>query len=84
MVVFTLEKPHWGCIFRFCILIGLLQCKDEPTTIVNPLSYATEIIIEIKQFNPGRLAFNPFIASNRIYMVFPLRDTFTIENGLSG
>ena len=30
-----------------------------------------EIIIEIKQFNPGRIAFNPFIGNNRSYMVFP-------------
>ena len=37
-----------------------------------------EIIIE-KKINPGRIAFNPFIASNRSYVVFPLRDTFTIE-----
>ena len=45
-------------------------------------SYATEIIIEIKQFNPGRMAPHPFIASNHRYMVFSLRDTFTIKNGL--
>ena len=49
---------------------------------LNPLSYVTEIINEIKQFNPGRKAFNPFIASDLSYMVFPLRDTFTIENAL--
>ena len=28
------------------------------------------------------MAFDPFIASNRRYKVFPLKDTFTIENGL--
>ena len=33
----------------------------------NPLSYAKEINIEIKQFNPGRMAPHPFIASNRRY-----------------
>ena len=27
----------------------------------NPLSFATEIIIEIKQFNAGRMASHPFI-----------------------
>ena len=41
-----------------------------------------QIIIEIKQFNPGRIALNPFIAGKHRYMVFPLRDSFTIENGL--
>ena len=44
----------------------------------NPLSFATEIIIEIKQFNAGRMASHPFIEG----IGFPLRDTFTIENGL--
>ena len=48
----------------------------------DPLSFATEIIIEIKQFNFGRMASHPFIEGNRRYMVFPLRDTFTIENVL--
>ena len=41
------------------------------------LSYTTEIIIEIKQFNPGQIAFNPFIASNRRYMLYPLSDNFS-------
>ena len=35
---------------------------------------STEIIIEIKQSYSGRIASNPFIASNRRHMVFPLRD----------
>ena len=48
----------------------------------NPQRDPTEIIIEIKQFNPGRMASHPFIESYRRYMVFPLRDTFTIKNGL--
>ena len=48
----------------------------------NPQRVSTDIIIEIKQLNSGRIASNPCIASNRRYMVFPLRDTFTIENGL--
>ena len=48
------------------------------------MSYATEMIIEIKQFNPGRIALNPFIASNRRYMVFPLKDHFIIENAFLG
>ena len=48
----------------------------------NPQRVSTEIIIEIKQLYPGQMALNPFIASNRRYKVFPLRDTFTIENGL--
>ena len=44
----------------------------------------TEIVIKIKQLGlySGRMALNPFIASNRRYMVFPLRDHFIIENGL--
>ena len=45
----------------------------------NPLSYATEIIIEIKQVNIGRMASHSFIENNRRYMMFPLRDHFTIE-----
>ena len=43
---------------------------------------STEIVIEIKQLYPGRMASIPFIASNRRYMVFPLSYNFTIENGL--
>ena len=43
------------------------------------MSYATELIIKIKSFNPGRMASHPFIESNLRYMVFPMRDTFTIE-----
>ena len=31
----------------------------------NPLSYTTEIIIEIKQFSPGRIASHSFIENNR-------------------
>ena len=46
----------------------------------NPLSFAMEIIIEIKQFNSGRMASHPFIESSRRYMVFQLRDTITMEN----
>ena len=41
-----------------------------------------EIVIEIKQVYSGRMASNPFIASNRKYLVFPLRDHFIIVNGL--
>ena len=51
-----------------------------PLKAKNPLSFATEIIIEIKQFNPGRMAPHPFIASNRMCMVFPPR--VTIENAI--
>ena len=47
----------------------------------NPQRVSTEIIIEIKQLYSGRIASNPFIASNRRYMVFPLRDHVFIENG---
>ena len=43
---------------------------------------STEIVIEIKQLYSGPMASNPFIASNRRYMVFPLRDHFIIENGV--
>ena len=43
----------------------------------NPQRVSTE-----KQLYYGRIASNPYIASNHRYMVFPLRDTFTIENGL--
>ena len=46
----------------------------------NPQRVSTEIIIEIKQFNAGRMASHPFIEG--IIMMFPLRNTFTIENGL--
>ena len=45
-------------------------------------SYVTEIIIRIKQFNPGQIALNSFIASNCRYMVHPLSYNITIENGL--
>ena len=48
----------------------------------NPQRVSTDIIIEIKQLYSGRMASNPFIASNHRYIVFPLRDTFTIENVL--
>ena len=45
----------------------------------NPQRVLTEIIIEIKHLNTGRIAFISFIASNRRYMVFPLRDHFIIK-----
>ena len=60
----------------------MVEHHADLMAILNPLSYTTEIIIEIKPFNSGQIAFIPFIASNRSYMVFPLRDTFTIENAL--
>ena len=41
-----------------------------------------EIIIEIKQFNPGQMVSHSFMENNRRFMVFPLRDHFTIEDGL--
>ena len=41
-----------------------------------------EIVIEIRQLYSGRIESNPFIASNRRYIVFPLRDHFIIENEL--
>ena len=47
----------------------------------NPLSYATETVIEIKQSYPGRMAWNPFIKSYRTCMVFPLSTDFLFENG---
>ena len=52
------------------------------TQEANPQRVPTEIIIEMKQLYSGRIASNPFIASNRRYMLFPLRYTFTIENVL--
>ena len=48
------------------------QCQGA-----NPQRVSTEIIIEINQLYSGRIASNPFIASNRRYMVFPLRDHFS-------
>ena len=48
----------------------------------NPQRVSTEITIEIKQLYSGRIALNPFIASNHRYMVYPLRDDFPIENVL--
>ena len=45
------------------------------------MRYATEIVIEIKQSYPGRLASNPFIGSHRMCKVFPLSNDFLIENG---
>ena len=48
----------------------------------HPQRDLTEIIIEIKQIIPGRLASHAFIESNRRYIVYPLNDSFTIENGL--
>ena len=50
--------------------------------LVYRLSYATEIIIEIKQFNSGRMVSHSSIESDHRYMVFPLGDTFTIESVL--
>ena len=41
-----------------------------------PLSFATEIITEIKQFNFGRMASHPFIESNRRCIVFPSKMCF--------
>ena len=44
---------------------------------------ALEIIINIKQFNPGRMALNPFIRNDSMYMVYPQSDDFMIDHGLS-
>ena len=47
----------------------------------NPQRVSTEIIIEIKQLNTGRIA--SFTSSQVIaVMVFPLRDHLFIENGV--
>ena len=54
--------------------VGLIICRNTSKG-VNPLSFATEIIIEIKQFNFGRMASHAFIESI-------LRNHFIIENGL--
>ena len=47
----------------------------------NPQRVSTEIIIEIKQSYPGRMASNPFSESHRMCKVFPLGNDFLIENG---
>ena len=47
----------------------------------NPQRVSTEIIIEIKQSYPGRMASNPFFESQRMCKVFPLGNDFLIENG---
>ena len=64
---------------QLCVLFACLRVLKEGA---NPQRISTEIIIEIKQLYSGRIASKPFIASNRRYMVFPLRDFFFIENGL--
>ena len=51
-----------------------------PTVSMVTTSHATGM--EKTLLYPGRMALNPFIASNRRYKVFPLRDTFNIGNGL--
>ena len=40
-----------------------------------------EIVIEIKQLYPGRMASNPFIENHCMCMVFPLSYDFIVENG---
>ena len=61
-----------------CYGRGLLVQREG----ANPQRVSTEIVIEIRQLYSGRIASNPFIASYRRYIVFPLRDHFIIENGL--
>ena len=74
-----MQNPEAQCI----VIIGeQIVARVKAITKENPLSYATEVIIEIKQFNPGRMASHSFIENNRRFMVFPLRDHFIIENGL--
>ena len=54
--------------------------KHQPTVIesieANPQRVSTEIIIEIKQLNSGRMASHASIES---IMVYPLKDAFTIK-----
>ena len=59
-------------------MIKKLQCKGA-----NSQRVSREMIIEIKQFNAGRMASHPFIEGIGP-MVFPLRNTFTIENEVNG
>ena len=74
-----MQNPEAQCI----VIIGeQIVARVKAITKENPLSYAMEVIIEIKQFNPGRMASHSFIENNRRFMVFPLRDHFIIENGL--
>ena len=72
-----------SCLFCFCHKQGgksrTLSPPETPKG-ANPQRVSMEIIIEIKQFNPGRMASHSFIENNRKYMVYPLRDTFVIEN----
>ena len=56
--------------------------RDPQLKGANPQRVLTEIIIEIKQLYSGRIASNPFIASNGRYMLYPLRDDFPIEKEL--
>ena len=59
--------------------VRYLQLFSQPEGY-NPQRHSTEIVIEIKQLYPDRMASNPFIPSNSRYMVHPLRDDFFIEN----
>ena len=68
---------------RMCVCTGFLRTKVG-AGLANPQRVSTEIIIEIKQLYSGRIASNPFIASNSRYMVFPLSNAFLIENGHFG
>ena len=73
-----------GCTDRAIIPFdgAIVSHQKESSQGANPQRVSIEIIIEIKQLYSGRMASNPFIPSNRRYMVFPLRDHFFVENGL--
>ena len=73
-----------ACLHEHYVTLRYYSMSFPPCKGANPQRVSTEIIIEIKQLYSGRMASNPFIASKRRYMVFPLRDLlfFFIENGL--
>ena len=57
----TIPRTHWMAVLQLVPNNLAVDLFEKQSQGGSPLSFATEIIIEIKQFNAGRMASHPFI-----------------------
>ena len=82
-VQFCTLFPEGGVVWKIPNLMpGQLSQTEVMHHGSNSQRDATEIIINIKQFNSGQIASNSFVARNCMYMLYPLSNNFIIKNGL--
>ena len=76
MKLHEIHSYNRGLLVGFIWWVSIPQ--KETIKAKNPQRDSTEIVIEIKQLYSGQIASNPFITSNRRYMLFPPREHFII------